>query len=997
LSWVVHEIADRDEAARVRRALARVTDWRANDLHHKLLKASEIVAGAAAFIGATPDPTPDSFRAFLKRHGTGGEVARTVQWTPWVKDADRPAFEAAASRMHGRPVAIVHPGGGEGAAARWVPAERRGDYLPILFYVDFAEVLPATAGVDHFVQPARRGTAMRAARTGESLATPAVPLMGSAEAGAGFIVYAPVYSSGPLPATAEERLARLRGFATGSFAVVSLLQWAIKGTPAPVAPIRVFLGADNDPQAAREVAAYDRNAGQFRPILGGGGLPGPAPGRVIHGFEMLGQRWTLVWDFPPSAMAELRSASPWLWLAAGLLLTALMAGLLAAKQRQMSIVEATVLHRTRDLAAANEALRREAEMRAENQRKLDAAQFVNRRIFETSVDLILVVGRKGDFTQVSPSAFAILGYRPEEMAGRNGIEFIHPDDIEAVRNQLREGRRTGMPRRFHCRYRHKDGRMVTLAWTGIWSEPEQRHYFTGRDMTDRLEMEDKLREANEMFAAIIETSPFAIICVDANRTVLAWNRAAEAIFGYTAQETVGQPYKLIPSGGEAEFERYFRRVLDGEMLRNIEVMRRRKDGALRRISFSGAPLFDPDGKFRCVVYALQDITDRNVLEQQLRQAQKLEAVGQLSGGLAHDFNNLLGVIIGNLDLAVERLGDDSKARELVEAALNGALRGGQLVKQLLAVSRRQPLAPAVIDLNAGLREIAPLLKRTLGDDVAVELRLAADLRPVLADPALVESAVLNLAVNARDAMPKGGTLTIETANRHLDTDYAAIHAEVAVGDYAMIAISDTGTGMPPDVVARAFEPFFTTKETGKGTGLGLAMVYGFVKQSGGHANIYSEVGHGTTIRLYFPAAKAAVAAKAKEAAAEKNLPMGNETVLVVEDREDLRAAAVAMLQRLGYRTLEAETAAAALAMLRDGARVDLVFTDVLMPGGMSGLDLVHEMRLLGIKLPVLVTSGYASPHVLREQAQKLGLPTLAKPYRIADLAENLRETLDKRT
>ncbi len=898
-SWIVFEIADRDEAARARRALERVTDWRANDLHHNLLKASDIVVDAAAFIGATPDPTPAAFRAFLERHGTGGEVARTVQWTPWVKDADRPEFEAAASRMHGRPVAIVHPGGGEGAAARWVPAERRADYLPILFYVDFAGVLPATPGVDHFVQPARRDTAIRTARAGRPLATPPVPLMGSAEAGAGFIIYAPVYSSGSLPTTAEERQARLTGFTAGTFAAVSLLQWAVKGTQAPVAPIRVFLGSDDDPQMARQVAVYDLAAGMFRASVEGGTVPGLAPGRVIRSFETPGQRWTLVWDFPPSATAELRSASPWLWLTAGLLLTALMAGLLAMKQRQMGVVEAAVLHRTRDLAEVNEALRREAEMRAENQRKLDAAQFVNRRIFETSVDLILVVGRKGDFIQVSPSAFSILGYRPEEMAGRNGVEFIHPDDIEAVRNELREARRTGMPRRFHCRYRHRDGRMVTLAWTGVWSEPEQRHYFTGRDMSERLAMERKLREANEMFAAIIEASPFAIVCVDANRAVLVWNRAAEAIFGYTAQETVGQPYKLIPSGGEAEFERYFRRVLDGEMLRNVEVTRRRKDGALRRISFSGAPLFDPDGKFRCVVYALQDVTDRNVLEQQLRQAQKLEAVGQLSGGIAHDFNNLLGVVIGNLDLAVERLGDDSKARELVDAALNGALRGGQLVKQLLAVSRRQPLEPAVIDLNASLREIAPLLERTLGENITVETRPAAGLWPVLADPVQVESAVLNLAVNARDAMPKGGTLTIETANRHLDADYAATHADVAVGDYAMIAVSDTGTGMPPDVAARAFEPFFTTKETGKGTGLGLAMVYGFVKQSGGHANIYSEAGHGTTIRLYFPAAKAGVDAKAPQSGTEKSPPMGNETVLVVEDREDLRATAVAMLRRLG--------------------------------------------------------------------------------------------------
>ena len=384
--------------------------------------------------------------------------------------------------------------------------------------------------------------------------------------------------------------------------------------------------------------------------------------------------------------------------------------------------------------------------------------------------------------------------------------------------------------------------------------------------------------------------------------------------------------------------------------------------------------------------------DINDLNSKLRQAQQMEAIGQLTGGLAHDFNNLLGVVIGNLDLAAERLDADPTARELVNAALDGALSGAELVKQLLAFSRRQSLEPKVVDLNERLSEMVVLLKRTLGESITIKTVPAVGLWPVLVDPTQIESAILNLSINARDAMPKGGTLTIQTDNRHLDADYAALNPDVAAGDYAMIAVSDTGTGMPPEVVARAFEPFFTTKETGKGTGLGLAMVHGFAKQSGGHASIYSEVGHGTTIRLYFPAAKSGVVAEV-EAAKETGLPTGGETVLVVEDREDLRATAVAMLQRLGYRTLEAGTGAAALTILQGGAKVDLVFSDVVMPGSMSGLDLVHKMRVLGMKIPVLITSGYASPQVLRDQAQKLGLPMIGKPYGIADLAAKLRAAL----
>ena len=319
--------------------------------------------------------------------------------------------------------------------------------------------------------------------------------------------------------------------------------------------------------------------------------------------------------------------------------------------------------------------------------------------------------------------------------------------------------------------------------------------------------------------------------------------------------------------------------------------------------------------------------------------------------------------------------------------------GADLVKKLLAFSRHQPLEPTVINLNERLPGIVSLLKRTLGESITIKTAPSAGLWPVLADPTQIESSILNLAINARDAMPSGGTLTIETANRHLDAEYASQNADVAAGNYAMIAVTDTGTGMPPEIVTRAFDPFFTTKPEGKGTGLGLAMIYGFVKQSGGHVSIYSEVGHGTTVRLHFPAVEDAVTPVAIAEADERGLQRGSETVLVVEDRQDLRAVAVAALHRLGYRTLEANTGAAALAILQSGIKVGLIFSDIVMPGGMSGIDLVQEIRTLGMDIPVLITSGYASPQILRDQAQRLGLPTIGKPYRIADLAAKLRAAL----
>jgi len=628
-------------------------------------------------------------------------------------------------------------------------------------------------------------------------------------------------------------------------------------------------------------------------------------------------------------------------------------------------------------------------------REVDAAAAISRRIFETSVDLILVVGRKGDFIQVSPSALPILGYRPEEMAGRNGIEFLDPPDLEPTRNEMRQGRLSGAPRSFQCRYRHKDGRIVPLAWTGIWSQPEQRHYFIGRDMTLRLEMEQQLREAKDMFAAIIDASPFAIICLDPDRMVMLWNRAAEAVFGYAAGETVGQPYKLVPSGGEAEFERIFQAARNGETLRDMEVMRQRKDGALRRIRFSGAPVSDAGGKFRCVIYALQDITESHAMEQQLRQAQKLEAVGQLTGGIAHDFNNLLGVIIGNLDLMADPSDPKGPMNPRAKSALEAAMRGAELVRRLMVFSRRQPLSPSVFEVNAAIEDFVPLLRRALGEAVELELRLSPAAGRIAADRHQLENAVMNLCVNARDATPGGGVIRVETAAVTVDAASAALYPDVAPGSYLTISVTDSGTGIAPEHLSRVFEPFFTTKTEGKGTGLGLSMVYGFMRESRGMAKIYSELGHGTTVRLYFPRTEEAISTETG-ADGEIAIPTGTETVLVVEDRADMRAVAVAVLERLGYRTLEAETGAAALAVLNSGAGIDLVFSDIVMPGGMSGLDLAQEIRGRGLKTPILLTSGYASPQALRAQAQKMGLPLIGKPYRVVDLAAKVRAMLDGR-
>ena len=398
----------------------------------------------------------------------------------------------------------------------------------------------------------------------------------------------------------------------------------------------------------------------------------------------------------------------------------------------------------------------------------------------------------------------------------------------------------------------------------------------------------------------------------------------------------------------------------------------------------------PDGGF---VLTISDMTKRAQAEGVLREAQKMQAIGQLTGGIAHDFNNLLQVILGNLEFVRAKLDGDARLQQRIERAAWAAQRGATLTGQLLAFARKQPLAPTAVDLAATMPDLVPLLRRTLGEHIEVRYVETAGLWPAMADPAQLESAVLNLALNARDAMPGGGRLTIELGNKVLDHEYARHHAEVVPGDYAMVAVSDTGHGMTPEVLARVFEPFFTTKPDGKGTGLGLAMVFGFVKQSGGHVKIYSEPGEGTTVKLYLPRAVGAAAA-AQRTGAPVELPRGTATVLVVEDEAAVREIACAILSDLGYRVLEAADGEEALRVFgANTASVDLLLTDVVLPGKVRGRELSERVRALRPDLKVLFMSGYTENSIVHHGRLDDGVQLIGKPFKREQLASKVAEVL----
>ncbi|NJO32746.1 MAG: PAS domain S-box protein [Rhodospirillales bacterium] len=507
---------------------------------------------------------------------------------------------------------------------------------------------------------------------------------------------------------------------------------------------------------------------------------------------------------------------------------------------------------------------------------------------------------------------------------------------------------------------------------------------------------------NPLQRSTIATAVDGIMCIDERGRADLFNPACERIFGYSAEEVIGQNIRmLMPPKYADHHDQYIHSYVSTGVKKIIgigrEVEAQRKDGTTFPVHLSVGE-FEADGR-RYFTGMVHDISDRTHVEEALREserrlahAQKMEAVGQLTGGIAHDFNNLLLVITGNLELLEPRLNND-ESRALLKEAQDAAGLGSKLTDQLLTFARRRHMDAHVIQLNDLVVSITDMLRRTLGEHITLSTSLAREAWPTRADPGQFQSAIVNMAVNARDAMPQGGKLVVETRNIKFDADHDDYQSELRTGQYVQLSISDTGAGMEPEIRDRVFEPFFTTKEKGRGTGLGLAMVYGFVKQSGGHVTIYSEPGLGTTINLYFPrsdvpSGQAPFAKGTATPAVEVR-----ETVLVVEDDSRVRQLTIKRLKLIGYQVLEASDGPAALEILKRGDAVDLVFTDLIMPGGLSGREVAMRARELRPGVKVLLTSGYAEELVHGDDLQREQLKVLRKPYQQADLIAALRDVL----
>ena len=516
-------------------------------------------------------------------------------------------------------------------------------------------------------------------------------------------------------------------------------------------------------------------------------------------------------------------------------------------------------------------------------------------------------------------------------------------------------------------------------------------------ISEREQVEKKLERTRAFFYAIIESLPGMLVVKTASDgKVVLVNNAAETLLGYDRSEMIGKTaIDLVPKQDAKSIIRQDKQaLLMGKAVEDEYTLTTRKLG-VRRLRMKKFPLLEEQGMTKYIVVFAEDVTVQRQTEEQLLQAQKMEAIGHLTGGLAHDFNNLLAVIIGNLDVMAELAPSTPEQAELSAAALEAALSGAELTRRLLAFARRQPLQPENVDVNALLSGITKLLARTLGEDIKITLDLDPATKSIFVDRVQLETAITNLANNARDAMPAGGQLIVATRNGYLDRDYIEKHSEVESGEYVTIEISDTGQGMAPEIAERIFEPFYTTKGHGKGTGLGLSMVFGFVKQSAGHINVYSEPGRGTTLRLYLRPSQSSSQAPLVEAPPLQPHYKNEETILVVEDNSRLRAVVVRQLEALGLRVLEAVNAQAAMDLLKDEPKIDLIFTDVVLPGDMDGYALARAIHEGYPHSKIIMTSGFPGMRFNETELVK-SLPLLSKPYRKQDLIRLVREVLDER-
>jgi PAS domain S-box-containing protein len=629
-------------------------------------------------------------------------------------------------------------------------------------------------------------------------------------------------------------------------------------------------------------------------------------------------------------------------------------------------------------------------------------------------DAMVAVDHEGTIVQLNPQTQELFGYHRDELLGQK-IEVLVPERYRTGHHQFRKHfaaapqiRRMGAGLDLYGRRRDGSEFPVEISLSPVNTEKGPIVLSAIRDISDQKRIQSELRRANEelsrsttqqigayrgRLASIVDSSDDAIISKDLQGVITSWNEGAERLYGYSSQQAVGQPIAMLaPPDRADEVMTILDRIRRGERVQAFESIRVTKDGRRLHVSLTVSPIREADGRVVGASVIGRDITAQKRAEDHLRQAQKMDAIGRLAGGLAHDFNNILGIINACTELLSPHVsGEPAEYATNIRKAVD---RGASLTRQLLAFTKQRGVQPQVLDLNERLKETTRLLRPLMGDDVEIVVAPKSSAAFIEADMGQLDQILVNLAVNARDAMPRGGRFILETNSVRLDDVYTSQHAPLQPGSYVMLAVSDTGSGMDPETVTHIFEPFFTTKDVGKGTGLGLATVYGIVQQSRGHVWVYSEPAHGTTFKIYFPSAEDKLGAPSSPQA--DALPPRRETttILLVEDDDIMRQMTRKLLDEHGYRVIEAQDAKTALEKLteRDGS-VDLLLTDVVMRG-MSGPELVDRLRTTMPDLKVVFMSGYTGELIASHQSAHQVITLLEKPFTRASLLNTLHHALE---
>jgi two-component system cell cycle sensor histidine kinase/response regulator CckA len=616
----------------------------------------------------------------------------------------------------------------------------------------------------------------------------------------------------------------------------------------------------------------------------------------------------------------------------------------------------------------------------------------------------MVYRRKKDepwvFEYVSRGAFALTGHDPSDFMKNGGIAFadlVHPEDVNMTWGEMKKAAEKGIPYQFRYRLRHVSGqyKWVWEQGCGIFSSRGDLVAFEGfiLDVTEHRETEEALWKSERIFRVLVQSSPLAIITITPEGIVTSWNKAAEKIFGWSEEEALGRFLPFVPPEKEEESRFWRERVIKEGVFSSLEFERRKKGGAPIHVNISASPFYDIQGKAEGMMLVIEDITERKLLEAQLIQAQKMESIGRLAGGVAHDFNNLLTPILGYAEMLLYEIPSDHPHHTFVTQIREAGERARNLVRQLLAFSRKQVLHMTTVDVNAVISAFEKMLRRMIGEDIQLETVLDPSIGVVNADISQLEQVLLNLAVNARDAMPEGGKLTIETREACLNEGYAKNGTQVAPGRYIMVAVRDTGQGMEEETRKKIFEPFFTTKDKFKGTGLGLSTVYGIVKQHGGAIFVDSEPGVGSTFKIYLP--------KVEEQQREESSPLRQPetlkrgaTVLLLEDDQVVRTLAAAILRQHGYTVLEAEDAEHAVSYAKNhNGPIHLLLSDVVMPD-MNGPEAYKRIALFRPGIKVLYMSGYADDAIARQGMMEEGIHFLEKPFTLARLLEKINKAME---